>query len=1020
MAVLLVLPGAGASFAAPGAPGDLMPPPAPPEVAPVISGAYPNDADGDGIDDTLQDLGTATGKLAAQAASADSAVQVELVFNEPVTQQQIDAFVDLGGHISYMYKAISFGWNGRLAPQAIAILPDVMGPSLVLVKPVRKLMPYMDIATQNARVRPVWKPGFAGTVDGFDGDPNITIAIAIDGVDDKHPDLAGRCAYWSDLSNDREPNPVDHHGHGSLAAGIAVGTGQADNAEAPKLRYTHTATWADWQHIVDPITFESDTYITVTSKAHWQGATADLVHIRWFEGSSFHDLDVIGRYATGMSDQTLTNTYMASDQQVLSMLLVDWSEMPLNHVVITNTISEYPSVDDGYSRFRGVAPACKWAAARLYDNQGWSDAEGMGPAIDDLVQNRKAHNIKIINISFGVADDIGFPGESLSLRDKINSAVRNGVLVVAAAGNSADAPLDLLRKMADPARAALALTVGASNDENALAYYSTHGFANPHSSADEDYKPDVIAPGGSWRYSGIMSVDSQSSDGFGTSDRQPNDYANNFGTSYASPFTAGCAALVIDALQQQGTAWNFNSDELPRFVKMVLCATASETNQRREDWFLDPTLERAASGPGGFPAGKDRYEGYGLINADAAVEAVCRTYVPRTQVTERLGPGLTDRRAWAAKINLIGGCGIDLSLDNPSSGDFDVYLYSGVPSETGTPILLASGTRSGNGVDETLSYTADVDTMVLLVVKRVSGSGQFKIQSSQSGPPSAEDVTVSAGADSETTLRLRATDDGAPNPPGQLTYTIVSLPGHGRLKHVTNGAAITKVPTNLAQGVDEVIYQPNAGYVGSDAFKFRASDGGTPPYGGSSNTATVRITIQSEVTVTYQVAAGDDDVQVSKWGTYLKLDDASLGVGQKLTGLRFTGIDVPQGAQIAKATLKICAHSSGLSAQVNVAIHAEDADNVGPFDSSHRPNNVATTDASRTWDWNTTWSSDTWYESPDISAVIQEVVDRAGWSSGNAIAINCAAENSPSSDRKFWSYDGNPARAAQLEITYQP
>jgi len=354
------------------------------------------------------------------------------------------------------------------------------------------------------------------------------------------------------------------------------------------------------------------------------------------------------------------------------------------------------------------------------------------------------------------------------------------------------------------------------------------------------------------------------------------------------------------------------------------------------------------------------------------------------------------------------------------SGDFDAYLYSAVPTDTGTPILLASSTSSGNGVDETLSYTADDDTMVLLVIKRVSGSGQFTIQSSQSGPPSAEDMAVSAGADSETTLRLKATDDGSPNPPGQLTYTIVSLPSHGRLKHVTNGAAITKAPTNLAQGVDQVIYQPNAGYAGSDAFTFRASDGGTPPYGGTSNTATARITIQSEATVTYQVAASADDVQVSKWGTYLKLDDTSLGVGQKLTGLRFTGINIPQGAQIAKATLKICAHSSGLSGQVDVAVRAEDADNVGPFDSSHRPNNATTTDASQTWKWDTSWSADTWYESPDISAVIQEVVDRAGWSTGNAIAINCAPENFPSSDRMFWSYDGDPQRAARLEITYQP
>ena len=1020
-ALLLSVCGAGTSFAAYGGPGDLVTPPPPPEVAPVISGTYPNDADGDGIDDALQDLANTAGSFSAQAASADNSVKVELVFTEPVTQQQIDAFIALGGQVSYMYKTVSYGWNGRIDASAIALLPDVMGPSLVLVKPVRKLDPYMDIATQNARVRPVWKPGFAGAVDGFDGDPNITIGIAVDGVDNIHPDLAGRCAYWSDLSDDRQPNPVDHFGHGTLAAGIAVGTGQADNLHAPKLRYTYNSGWMmSPEHVVDPITFAAKTYVTVESKAHWFDFDADLLHIRWFLGSNFHDLDIIGRYSSGSPDQTLTNTYMASDQQVLSMLLVNWTGLPLFDVVITNTVSEYPAIDDGFSRLRGVAPACKWAAARLYDNWGFSDAEGLGPAIDDLVAHRKADNIKIVNISFGTLDDDGFPSESLALRNKVNSAVLNGVIVVAAAGNSADESTEAERVMADPARAALAITVGAANDENALTDYSAYGFTSPRSDKLEDYKPDIIAPGGSWRYSAIMSADSESSDGYGIPDRQQNDYANSFGTSFASPFVAGCAALVIDALQQQGTAWDFESDELPRFVKMVLCATATETGKIREDWGADPSVQRAASGPNGFPAAKDRYEGYGLINADAAVEAVWRTYVPRSQATDEFGSELADRRAWAAKINLIAGCGIDISLDNPSTGDFDLYLYSGIPSDTGTPIILAAGTRDGTGVDETISYTPDDDAMVLLVVKRVSGSGTFKIQSSQSGPPSAEDVSIGAGAGSDTIVQLQATDDGSPNPPGKLTYTIVSLPSHGRLQQVASGAAITKAPTKLAQGVDEVVYRPDAGYVGSDAFTFRASDGGTPPYGGNSNTATVRITIQSEVTVACQVAAGDDDAHISKWGTYQKLNDASLGVGQNLAGVRFTGVSVPQGAQIIKATLKICAHSGGLGGHVSTAVRAEDVDNVGPFDSDHRPNNVTTTDASVIWDWDASWSSDTWYDSPDLSAVIQEVVDRAGWSSGNAIALNCAAENYPSSDRKFWSYDGNPARAAKLEITYQP
>src|SRR5204863_2897184 len=125
----------------------------------------------------------------------------------------------------------------------------------------------------------------------------------------------------------------------------------------------------------------------------------------------------------------------------------------------------------------------------------------------------------------------------------------------------------------DPGRAAMALTVGAANDVNQLTDYTSEGFSSPGSTPgqEEDYKPDLMAPGGSLNYYGsILSVDSNSGDGSAFPDQQANDYYNIAGTSMASPFAAGCAALVIDALQKSGVTWNFNSSVHSRFVKMVL------------------------------------------------------------------------------------------------------------------------------------------------------------------------------------------------------------------------------------------------------------------------------------------------------------------------------------------------------------------------------------------------------------------------------------------------------------------
>ncbi len=211
----------------------------------------------------------------------------------------------------------------------------------------------------------------------------------------------------------------------------------------------------------------------------------------------------------------------------------------------------------------------------------------------------------------------------------------------------------------------------------------------------------LIAPGGSYLYTGMMSVDSGTSDALGA-DKDPNDYASGVGTSFSAPFVSGCAALVIDAMQKQGIKWNFGASDQPRFVKMLLCATASETNAQREGKQFNPTLERAAAGPDGFPAGKDEQEGYGLINPDAAVEAVSQTYALGSSVTGDLGgnPTATAKRVWAHTVNLKAGCDITVSLTNPAGADFDLYLYSAVPSKTGTPTILAASTNTKAGDPE--------------------------------------------------------------------------------------------------------------------------------------------------------------------------------------------------------------------------------------------------------------------------------------------------------------------------------
>lgn len=143
-------------------------------------------------------------------------------------------------------------------------------------------------------------------------------------------------------------------------------------------------------------------------------------------------------------------------------------------------------------------------------------------------------------------------------------------------------------------------------------------------------------------------------------------------------------------------------------------------------------------------------------------------------------------------------------------------------------------------------------------------------------------------------------------------------------------------------------------------------------------------------------------------------------------GCRFTGVAVAQGATIASATFSMKAQATYNAAPntVSLLVSAQAADNPSGFTTA--TNQFTTTTRPRTTAVSAAWNVNsvtggTRY-SIDITAVIQEIVNRAGWVSGNAIVILIDTNTTTTSGewQDFYAWDDTTDRTnnpPQLDIT---
>ncbi len=131
-------------------------------------------------------------------------------------------------------------------------------------------------------------------------------------------------------------------------------------------------------------------------------------------------------------------------------------------------------------------------------------------------------------------------------------------------------------------------------------------------------------------------------------------------------------------------------------------------------------------------------------------------------------------------------------------------------------------------------------------------------------------------------------------------------------------------------------------------------------------------------------------------------------------GLRFQGLAIAKEAEITNALLKVQLKNI-FWADPTFRVYGDDVDDAGVFSNGDLPQNITKTDAFASWvpaapyEWKTI----------DVKTIIQELVNRALWASGNDIRLAMFHQEAPISEQAtFYDYAKSQADAAYLEIDF--
>jgi hypothetical protein len=167
---------------------------------------------------------------------------------------------------------------------------------------------------------------------------------------------------------------------------------------------------------------------------------------------------------------------------------------------------------------------------------------------------------------------------------------------------------------------------------------------------------------------------------------------------------------------------------------------------------------------------------------------------------------------------------------------------------------------------------------------------------------------------------------------------------------------------------------------------------------------------------------GEEDYDTTWYPNGYTGNQISIGndnTGSNDAGLRFLRPLLPNNVKITKSILRVKSAVNSTKRPVLVIKGIKQTSTLS-FDSTHRPSQQPKTTATVAWVPGADWVINTWYESPDIKSIIQEIIDQTEFTN-KAIGLVIEDNASPANNyENIWDFNSGAANAAQLILTLEP